>query len=179
MLSSHVAAGDRFAGDVAEGETGADGRAGADRLGADRMGHRDAGAVEPADHAPVRPQHLAARIGARPALGAEAGIEEAGGEERRLLDRAERPLDRAGVVALPRRLAAMEVAIDALLRPAVESLDRRPQLRRIEADLLRQRLEAGGTAHERRILRGVVHAERMLVAAVEDAPDRQMPGPAV
>src|SRR5690349_6187174 len=138
------------------------------------MGHGDAGAVETADHALVRPQHLAARIGARAALGAEAGVEEGRGEERPLLDGAQSAFDRAGVVALPRRLAAMEVAIDALLRPAVEALDRGAQLPRIEVDLLRQRPESRRAAHERRILRRVVHAQRMLVAAVEDAPDRQM-----
>src|SRR5690348_8320032 len=135
------------------------------------MGHGDAGAVETADHALVRPQHLAARIGARAALGAEAGIEERRGEERPLLDGAQSAFDRAGVVALPRRLAAMEVAIGALLRPAVEAFYGGAQLHGIEADLLRQRLYSRRAAHEGRILRGVVHAERVLVAAVEDAPD--------
>src|SRR5438309_10657833 len=74
-----VAAHDRFTGDVAESEARADGRAGADGFGADRARHGDARAIETADHALVGTQHLAMPVGARPALGAEARVEEGRG----------------------------------------------------------------------------------------------------
>src|SRR3990167_1661758 len=171
---SDIAPRDRLAGHVAEGETRPDGGAGADRLGADRARHGDAGAVEPADHTAVGPEHLTVPVGARPALGAEADIEEGRGIERPLLDRAQRAV--LGIKALPHRLAAMEVAVDTLLRPAVEAVDRGPKRQRVEADLPRQRLDRVGLADEALLLRGEVHGEshRLGIARIEDAPGRQV-----
>src|SRR5476649_2777257 len=145
---SDVAARDRLPGDIAESEAGTDRRARADRPGADRARHGDAGAIKPADHALVGPQHLALPVGARAALGAEAGVDERRGEERRLFYSLQCAI--FGVVALPCRLAAMEVAVDAFRRPAVEALDRRAQRRGVERDLRRQFLDRAGAAHEAR-----------------------------
>src|SRR5476649_2108408 len=150
---SDVTARDRLPGDIAESEAGTDRRARADRPGADRARHGDAGAIKPADHALVGPQHLALAVGARPALGAEAGVDEGCGEERRLFYSLQCAI--FGVVALPRRLAAMEVSIDAFLRPAIEALDRGLERRGVERYLGRQFLDRAGTAHEARILGGI------------------------
>src|SRR5438477_3043422 len=174
---SHIAARYGPARDVTKSEAWPDGRAGADGLGADRARHGDAGAIKPADHALVGTQHLAMPVGAWPAFGADTGIEKRCREEGRLLDRAERPVGR--IVALPRRLAAMEVAVDAVLRPAVEAIDRGAKLLRIEIDLPGQALERVRLAHEAWFLRGVVHAQRVSVAGIKDAPHRQVPGLAI
>src|SRR6185437_6962358 len=105
-----------------------------------------------------------------PALGAEADIEEGRGMERRLLERRQRAV--LGVMALPSRLAAMEVAIDPFLRPAVEARDRGGERLRIETDLERKLFQRVGGPYEVRILGGIHRRQPVGVARIEDAPHR-------